>query len=298
MRRLRKQLPPHHHAVLRPPPVRFRQPLRKGRACPGGGGPGARRQRQRGGGSCGGAPSQPLCLEARTRVPLHALAPREAPRGVVGIPRVLNIYEDYPFWFTVFTRLGFSVRLSPRSSRAVYEAGIETIPSESVCYPGKLVHGHVVRLMKEGFPSSSIPASRTPRRRIRRRRNHFNCPIVTSYPEVVLNNIDGMRGTGAVPLRQPLPPPARPAPPEGAPPGGARLGGGDTARRSAAAVDAAVRGAGAVQGRGARAGRGGAARDRAARAARDSSLPGGPTTSTPRSTTGSRSSPSPWTWPS
>ena len=66
------------------------------------------------------------------------LAPQEAPRGVVGIPRVLNLYEDYPFWFTVLTRLGFSVRLSPRSSRAVYEAGIETIPSESVCYPAKL----------------------------------------------------------------------------------------------------------------------------------------------------------------
>ena len=120
---------------------------------------------------------------------------------------MLNLYEDYPFWFTVFTALGFSVRLSPRSSRAVYEAGLETIPSESVCYPGKLVHGHVVRLMKEGVPFIFYPCVPHSPREDAGARNHFNCPIVTSYPEVVLNNVDGLRhGSGA--LRQSVPPPA------------------------------------------------------------------------------------------
>ncbi|MGO9309840.1 MAG: acyl-CoA dehydratase activase-related protein [Spirochaetia bacterium] len=121
------------------------------------------------------------------------IAAESAPRGVVGIPRVLNMYEDYPFWFTVFTKLGFSVRLSPRSSRAVYEAGLETIPSESVCYPGKLVHGHVARLMKEGVPFIFYPCVPHSPREDSGARNHFNCPIVTSYPEVVLNNVDGLR---------------------------------------------------------------------------------------------------------
>jgi predicted nucleotide-binding protein (sugar kinase/HSP70/actin superfamily) len=121
------------------------------------------------------------------------ISPASAPRGIVGIPRVLNMYEDYPFWFTVFTALGFSVRLSPRSSRAVYEAGLETIPSESVCYPGKLVHGHVARLMKEGVPFIFYPCIPHSPREDAGARNHFNCPIVTSYPEVVLNNVDGVR---------------------------------------------------------------------------------------------------------
>jgi len=121
------------------------------------------------------------------------LDPAKARRGIVGIPRVLNLYEDYPFWFTVFTALGFSVKLSPRSSRSVYDAGIETIPSESVCYPGKLVHGHVARLLKEGVPFIFYPCVPHSTKEDAGARNHFNCPIVASYPEVVLNNIDGIR---------------------------------------------------------------------------------------------------------
>jgi len=70
------------------------------------------------------------------------LGEKEAVRGTIGIPRVLNIYENYPFWFTFFTELRFRVELSPRSSRKIYELGIETMPSESVCYPAKLAHGH------------------------------------------------------------------------------------------------------------------------------------------------------------
>jgi len=121
------------------------------------------------------------------------LDPDKAPRGVVGIPRVLNLYEDYPFWFTVFTRLGFSVRLSPRTSRSVYEAGMETIPSESVCYPGKLVHGHIARLVRDGVPFIFYPCLPYSAKEDKEASNHFNCPIVTSYPEVILNNVEGLR---------------------------------------------------------------------------------------------------------
>lgn len=72
-------------------------------------------------------------------------------RGTVGIPRVLNMYENYPFWFTFFTELGYRVVLSPESSRKIYELGIESIPSESECYPAKLAHGHVSWLIKQGL---------------------------------------------------------------------------------------------------------------------------------------------------
>ena len=121
------------------------------------------------------------------------LAPGDASRGVVGIPRVLNIYEDYPFWFTFFTHLGFSVRLSPRSSKSAYEAGMETIPSESVCYPGKLVHGHITSLVRDGLNFIFYPCVPYSPREDRDAANHFNCPIATSYPEVILNNVEGLR---------------------------------------------------------------------------------------------------------
>ena len=137
--------------------------------------------------------------------------PERAPRGVVGIPRVLNIYEDYPFWFTLFTKLGFSVRLSPRSNRAVYEAGMESIPSESVCYPGKLVHGHVTSLIREGVPFIFYPCLPYSPKEDPGASNHFNCPIVTSYPEVILNNVEGLRGSAGVRYSNPFLPLHHPA---------------------------------------------------------------------------------------
>ena len=82
----------------------------------------------------------------------------KAPRGVVGIPRVLNMYEDYPFWFTFFTELGYRVVLSPSSNRKIYELGIESIPSESECYPAKLAHGHVTWLIRQGIKFIFYPA--------------------------------------------------------------------------------------------------------------------------------------------
>ena len=116
-----------------------------------------------------------------------------ARRGRMGIPRVLNLYENYPFWFTLFTALGFRVELSSRSSRALYELGMESIPSESVCYPAKLVHGHATQLVMSGIPLLFYPCIPREERFVEGSDNCFNCPIVTSYPEVVLNNVEGLR---------------------------------------------------------------------------------------------------------
>ncbi len=117
----------------------------------------------------------------------------EAKRGVVGIPRVLNMYENYPFWHTFFTRLGYSVVLSPTSSRSIYELGIESIPSESECYPAKLVHGHVKWLIDKGIKYIFYPSIPYERKEISGTNNHYNCPIVTSYPENIKNNVEELR---------------------------------------------------------------------------------------------------------
>lgn len=116
-----------------------------------------------------------------------------AKRGTVGIPRVLNMYEDYPFWFTFFNELDFRVELSDRSSNKLYEKGIETIPSESVCYPGKLVHGHIANLIEKGVKFIFYPSITHEQQEQIGADNHFNCPIVASYPEVIKNNMDVLR---------------------------------------------------------------------------------------------------------
>ena len=115
-----------------------------------------------------------------------------AKRGVIGIPRVLNMYENYPFWFTFFHNLGFSVLLSPVSTRKIYELGIESIPSESECYPAKLAHGHVQWLINKGVKRIFYPSIPYERNEFAEANNHYNCPIVTSYPENIKNNIDAI----------------------------------------------------------------------------------------------------------
>lgn len=117
----------------------------------------------------------------------------KAPRGVVGIPRVLNLYENYPFWHTFFTALGFRVELSPRSSHELYERGMESIPSESVCYPGKLAHGHVQALKDKGIRFIFYPCAPREKKLVERSDNRYNCPVVASYPEVIRNNVEGLR---------------------------------------------------------------------------------------------------------
>ena len=120
------------------------------------------------------------------------LSEEKAPKGIIGIPRVLNMYENYPFWFTFFTELGFSVKLSPSSSRSVYELGIESIPSESECYPAKMAHGHVQWLINNGIKHIFYPSIPYERKEFEDANNNYNCPIVTSYPENIKNNIDAI----------------------------------------------------------------------------------------------------------
>ena len=120
----------------------------------------------------------------------------KAPRGTIGIPRVLNIYENYPFWFTFFTKLGYRVVLSPLSSRKIYEMGIESIPSESECYPAKLAHGHIMWLLEQGVKTIFYPCVPYEREEFEGAVNHYNCPIVTSYAENIKNNIEQLREPG------------------------------------------------------------------------------------------------------
>ena len=124
------------------------------------------------------------------------LAEKDAPRGVIGIPRVLNMYENYPFWHTFFTELGFRAELSPRSSRKLYEMGIETMPSESVCYPAKLVHGHIMSLLKKGVKTIFYPCVPYEKKEDENADNHYNCPVVTSYSEVIRHNMDDLKQDG------------------------------------------------------------------------------------------------------
>ncbi|MBR6582824.1 MAG: 2-hydroxyacyl-CoA dehydratase [Treponema sp.] len=130
--------------------------------------------------------------------------PDDAPLGDVGIPRVLNMYENYPMWFTFFNELGFRVLLSQRSSRNVYEKGLETIPSESVCYPGKISHGHLESLLQRGVKFIFYPCVPYEKMEDKGAGNHYNCPIVTSYPEVLRNNVDALRQDDSITFMDPF----------------------------------------------------------------------------------------------
>ncbi len=131
------------------------------------------------------------------------LDPKKAPRGTVGIPRVLNFYENYPYWATFFRELGFSVILSPPSSRKIYEMGIESIPSESECYPAKLTHGHIAWLIEHKADWIFYPCIPYEREEFPDANNHYNCPIVTSYAENIKNNVD-MISSGEVRFLNPF----------------------------------------------------------------------------------------------
>lgn len=121
------------------------------------------------------------------------LPEEKAYRGTIGIPRVLNMYEDFPFWFTFLTKLGFRVLISDKSTRKTYEKGMETMPSESVCYPAKLSHGHVLNLIEKGVKTIFYPCIPYSRKENKTADNHYNCPIVISYSEVLKNNVEELK---------------------------------------------------------------------------------------------------------
>jgi len=121
--------------------------------------------------------------------PLEESAAR---RGAVGIPRVLNMYENYPYWATFFRELGFRTVLSPFSSRSIYEKGMESIPSESECYPAKLSHGHVEWLYEQGVKTVFHPCVYYEYQETPDADNHYNCPMVASYAENLKNNVEAV----------------------------------------------------------------------------------------------------------
>ena len=121
---------------------------------------------------------------------------KNASRGKIGIPRVLNMYEDYPLWFTFFTELGYEVVLSDRSTPQIYKLGMDTIPSETVCYPAKLVHGHIANLISKGVQKIFYPCISHNEKEHEGADNSFNCPIVASYPENIDSNMDVLKEKG------------------------------------------------------------------------------------------------------
>jgi predicted CoA-substrate-specific enzyme activase len=129
----------------------------------------------------------------------------KAKRGEIGIPRVLNIYENYPFWFTFFTHLGYHVVLSSRSSRQLFNMGLETIPSQTVCFPAKMVHGHIIDLISRGVRKIFYPSIPFEREEFEDADNHFNCPVVPNYPEVIRLNVDDILASGTTLIEPYLP---------------------------------------------------------------------------------------------
>jgi predicted nucleotide-binding protein (sugar kinase/HSP70/actin superfamily) len=117
-----------------------------------------------------------------------------AARGDIGVPRVLNMYENYPLWFTTLTKLGFRVVLSGRSSHDLFALGMDSIASENICYPAKLVHGHIEQLVARGVMTIFYPSVSYERELVPGADNHYNCPVVASYPQVIANNIPALRG--------------------------------------------------------------------------------------------------------
>lgn len=125
----------------------------------------------------------------------ESLTEKEAKHGVLGLPRVLGMYENFPFWHRLFTELGFSVKLSPKSSRDIYDMGIETMPSESVCYPAKLAHGHIQALIDDGVKLIFYPSMPYEMTDNNGGDNHYNCPVVATYSEVIKNSVPELRET-------------------------------------------------------------------------------------------------------
>ena len=123
----------------------------------------------------------------------NAPAP-DSPRGNIGIPLCLNMYELLPFWHTLFTRLGFKVTVSPFSNRKLYQSGQATIPSDTACFPAKLSHGHIKWLCEQGVDAVFYPCM-SYNLDEHLGDNHYNCPVVAYYPEVLEGNCPELTGT-------------------------------------------------------------------------------------------------------
>lgn len=138
------------------------------------------------------APSSDLNMYEYKLKLIDSYKPVEGLRGKLGLPMGLNMFEMYPFWYRFFTELKFEVFHSPFSTRKLYQRGQQTIPSDTVCFPAKLIHGHIQTLIDEGadtifYPCLSYNFDEN------LGDNHYNCPVVAYYPEVINNNMKDIR---------------------------------------------------------------------------------------------------------
>ncbi|MDR1086021.1 MAG: acyl-CoA dehydratase activase-related protein [Deltaproteobacteria bacterium] len=129
--------------------------------------------------------------------------PASESRGRVGLPRALGMYETYPFWFTFFHTLGFRVVLSPPSSKELFNSALDTIPSQTVCYPAKLVHGHILALLSASLDFIFFPCTPLELPAVYHTEDRYNCPLVGSYPELIRLNLDAIKDSG-IPLISPF----------------------------------------------------------------------------------------------
>ncbi|MBP5159983.1 MAG: 2-hydroxyacyl-CoA dehydratase, partial [Lachnospiraceae bacterium] len=151
---------------------------------------GNRCEKKIGGNACARKGENLVEFKKKRMFDYEPLSEEEASRGVIGIPRVLNMYENYPYWATFFGNLGFRVVVSPFSNRSIYELGMDSIPSESECYPAKLAHGHVEWLASHGVTRIFHPCVFYEHQETKGAKNHYNCPMVVSYPENLKNNVE------------------------------------------------------------------------------------------------------------
>jgi predicted CoA-substrate-specific enzyme activase len=124
------------------------------------------------------------------------LEPDTKPRLNLGIPRVLNMWEDFPFWATLFVECGFKVTLSPPSTMPIAEKGYGTVMSENICFPAKIVNGHIMELIEQKVDRIFYPMVRYNRNENNTAINEYNCPVVTGYPEVIQSSIKPMEKYG------------------------------------------------------------------------------------------------------
>lgn len=128
----------------------------------------------------------------------------DRPRGsVIGIPRVLNLFENYPFWHTLFTECGFRVRLSPESTFALYQSGVGYVMSDNICFPAKIVHGHILALADQGVDRIFYPIVPKEDKEFLGSSNSYNCPVVSGYPEVIRSSMDPAERFG-IPFDKPV----------------------------------------------------------------------------------------------
>lgn len=125
---------------------------------------------------------------------LKNLEPKKGSRGRIGIPMALGMFEFMPLWHKLFTELGFEVVSSGMSSRRIYEKGQFTIPSDTACYPAKIMHGHVIKLLEDKVDAIFSPCM-SYNIDEKTSKNHYNCPVVAYYPELLHGNVEELKNT-------------------------------------------------------------------------------------------------------